>query len=61
MKKWFLARDYPKNVVNAQINKVVSGKNQPSWKNSEYGIPFVVSYHPKVKKLGRLIKDLLPF
>ena len=58
MKVWFLARDYPINVVNEQINKVVFGKNQPSRKNSENGIPFVVTYHPKVKKLGKLINLL---
>ena len=56
-----LTTDYPKNVVNEQINKVVFGKNQPSMKNSENGVPFVLTYHPKVKKLGKLIKDLLPF
>ena len=61
MKVWFLARDYPENVVNEQINKVVFGKNQPSRKNSENAVPFVVTYHPKVKKLGKLIKDLLAF
>ena len=61
LKEWFSASDYPKNVVNEQINKVRLGKNQPSRKNSENGVPFVVTYHPKVKKLGKLIKDLLPF
>ena len=61
MKEWFLAGDYPKIVVNEQINKVVSGKNQLSRKNSENGVPFVVTYHPKVKKLGKLINDLVPF
>ena len=61
MKEWFLARDYPENVVNEKINKVVFGKGQFSKKNSENGVPFVVTYHPKVKKLGKLIKDLLPF
>ena len=61
MKEWFLARDYPENMVNEQINKVVFGKSQPSRKNSENGIPFVMIYHPKVKKLETLIKDLLPF
>ena len=61
MKEWFLARDYPKNVVNEQINKIDFGKSQPSRKNSENGIDFVMSFHPKVKKLGKLIKDLPPF
>ena len=57
MKEWFLARDYPENIVNEQIKKVVFGKSQPSRKNSENDIPFVVTYHPKVKKLGKLIKS----
>ena len=60
-KEWFLARGYPENVVNEKINKVVFGKSQPGRKNSENSIPFVVTYHPKVKKLGKLIKDLLLF
>ena len=60
MKEWFLARDYPDNVVNEQINKVVSGKSQPSRKNSENGILFVVTYCPKVKKL-KYIKSSIPY
>ena len=60
-KEWFLARDYPKNVVNEQINKVIFSLSQINRKNFENDIPFVVAYHPKVKKLGKLIKDLLPF
>ena len=59
-KEWFLARDYPENMVNEQINKVVFSKSQPSRKNSENGVPFVVTYHPKIKKLGKLIKNLHP-
>ena len=51
MKEWFLARDYPKSVVNEKINKVVFGMSQPSRKNSENHVPFVVTYQPKVKKL----------
>ena len=53
MKEWFLARDYPENMRNEQINKVVFGKSQSSRKNSENGVPFVVTCH--------LIKDLLSF
>ena len=61
MKEWFFARDYPEKFFNEQINKVVFGKSQRNRKNSENGVPFVVTYHPKDKKLGKLIKDLLPF
>ena len=50
-----------KNVVSEKINEVVFGKNQPSKNNAENDVPFLVTYHPKVKKLGKLIKDLLPF
>ena len=57
MKVWFLARDYVENVVNEQINKVAFGKSQTSRKNSENGILFVVTCHPKVKKLGYLKKN----
>ena len=60
MKEWFLARGYPEKVINDQINGIVFGKSQPSRKNSENGIPLVVTYHLKIKKLRKLIKILLP-
>ena len=61
MKVWFLARDSVVNVVNEQINKVAFGKSQNSSKNSENGIPFVVTCHPKVKKFGYLKKNYFRF
>ena len=61
MKEWFLARRYPEIVVNNQIDKVAFGRDQSVKKNLEKGIPFVTTYHPKVKKLGKMIRDLLPF
>ena len=60
MKEWFLARGYPEIVVNNQIDKVHFGRYQSVKKNLESGI-FVTTYHPKVKELGKLIRDLLPF
>ena len=56
-----MARNYPEKVVNDQINKVVFSKNPPVKKSSENGIPFVAISHTKVKDLGKLVKDLLPF
>ena len=61
MKEWFLARGYPEIVVNNQIDKVVFGRDQSVKKNLESGIPFGTTYHPKVKELWKLIRDLLPF
>ena len=50
LKEWFLAR-----------GKVVFGRHQSVKKNLESGIPFVTTYHPKVKELGKMIRGLLPF
>ena len=50
LKEWFLARGYPKIVVNNQIDKVDFGRDQSVKKNLESGIPFVTTYHPKVAK-----------
>ena len=61
MKDWFLARGYTEKVVNGQMDKVVFVKNPHLKKSSENGIPFVATHHPKVKDLGKLSKDLLPF
>ena len=61
MKEWFLSRGYLEKVVNDQIGKVVFGKNPPVKKSSINGIIFVATNYPKVKDLGKLIKDLLPF
>ena len=48
-------------MANEQINKVVFSKSQSRRKNSENGIPFITTCRPKVKKIGKLIKDLLTF
>ena len=61
MKEWFLASGYPEIVVNNQIDKIAFGRDQSVKKNLENGIPFVTIYDPKVKELGKLIRDLLPF
>ena len=62
MKERFLARGYSKIVVNNQIDKVVYGRDQSVKKKTlESGIYFVATYKPQFKKLGKLIRDLLPF
>ena len=61
MKEWFLARGYPVIVANNQIGKVVFGRGQSVTKNLTSGTPFVTTYHPNVKELRKLIRDVLPF
>ena len=45
-------------VVSEQIDKVVFGKQPARKDTSEQGVPFVVTYHPKLKDLSKLIKNL---
>ena len=47
--------------VNNQINKVVLGSEQSFKKILGRSRRFVTNYDPKVKELGKLIRDLLPF
>ena len=58
---WLLARDYPQKFVSEQIDKVVFGKQPTRKDTSEKGVPFVATYHPKRKNLGKLIKNLQLF
>ena len=55
------SRGYPEKAVNDQIDSVVFGKKPPVKKSSESGIPFVATYHRKVKDLGKLIIELFQF
>ena len=52
LKDWSLTRDYPQKVVNEQIDKVDFGKQPLRKDNSEQGVPFVATYHPKPKDLA---------
>ena len=52
LKDWFLARNYPQKVVSEQIEKVVFGKQPFRKDTSEYGVPFVATYHPKLRKIS---------
>ena len=54
-------RDYPQKVNSEQINKVIFGKQQTHKDTSEQGELFVATYHPKLKDLGKLIKNLQLF
>ena len=58
---WLFARDYPQKSVSEQIDKVVFGKQTTRKDASEKDAPFVATYHPKRKDLGKLIKNLQLF
>ena len=54
-------RDYPQRLVSEEIDKAVFGKQPTRKDTSEQGLPFVATYHPKLKNLGNLIKNLQLF
>ena len=59
MKSWFLKRDYPENMIDEEMKKVkFSEKGSDSSKGSK-GVLFVVTYHPSMNGLSRIINDNL--
>ena len=59
MKSWFLKRGYPENMIDEEMKKVKSsGKGTNNSKGSKW-VPFVVTYHPSLNCLSRIIKDNL--
>ena len=56
MKWWFLERGYPKKMIDSQMEKVKFGKKK-SWElKSATGVPFVITYHPKLREIASIFK-----
>ena len=53
MKSWFLKRGYPENMIDEEMKEVKSSNNSKGSK----GVPFLVTYHPSLSCLSRIIKD----
>ena len=57
MKSWFSVRGYPEDLIESEMKKVkLASKN----KNTKRGkslkaVPFVMTYHPKLKSMKKLI------
>ena len=59
MESWFLKRGYPENIIDEEMKKVkFSEKGRNNSKGSKR-VPFVVTYHPSLNCLSRIIKDNL--
>ena len=58
LKDWFLARDYTQEVVSDQIDKVVFDEHPTHKDTTEQVVSLVATYHPKLKYLCKLIKNL---
>ena len=57
MKSWFLKRGYPEKLIENEMRKVKFGKEGIKKAKGVKGIPFVVTYHPQLKNLGRIINQ----
>ena len=55
MKEWFMKRGYPELLIEREMKKVRFSKENQKSKNVKKGVPFVVTYHPLLKKLATII------
>ena len=58
MKSCFLKRGYPEKLIEYEIRKVKFGKEGIKKAKGVKGIPFVVTYHPQIKKSRENIKSI---
>ena len=59
MKSWFLERGYLKQMIDSQMRKVKFGQRLKTGnKQAGIGVPFVITYHPKLKRI-RTLEHLL--
>ena len=52
MKSWFQRRSYPEDVINTEMKKVIFNGNSGKSSNKSKGVPFVLTYHPLLKKVN---------
>ena len=59
MKSWFLERGYSKQMIDSQMGKVKFGQRlKAGSKQVGFAVPFVRTYHPKLKKIAQIMKKL---
>ena len=58
MNIWFSKRGYLGKIIENKIDKVVFGESKSKTK-SAIGMPFFVTYHPRLKALGKIIDENL--
>ena len=61
MKTWFLRRGYPKKLVESEIKKVKFShiSNNKSQKRTLKRTPLIVTYHPLLNSLGKVLSKNL--
>ena len=57
---WFLERKYSKQMIDSQMRKVKFGQRlKAESKQAGVGVPFVITYHLKLKKIAKKLEHLL--
>ena len=56
-RSWFLKRKYPEKLIDNEMKKVRFFPANLQNKNSETGVSFVVTYHPILNSLSKIIRD----
>ena len=59
MRSWFYKRGYPKGLVEKEMGKVKFSGYTKRNKREKKGVPFVTTYHPSLKNIGRIINQNL--
>ena len=60
MKSWFLERRYSKQLIDSQMGKVTFGQRlKAGSKQAAFCVPFVITYHPKLKNIIKKLEHLL--
>ena len=59
MRSWFYKRGYPKGLVEKEMGKVKFSGYTRRNKREKKGIPLVITYHPSLKNIGRIINQNL--
>ena len=57
MKSWFLKRSYPEHLIDTEMQKVKFKSREKTEKSKLKGVPFVVTYHPSLNCLHKIIRD----
>ena len=56
MKSWFQRQVYMEDVIKTEMKKVIFKGNFDKSSNKNKGVPFLLTYHPLLKKLNYIIK-----
>ena len=56
MKSWFQRRGYLEDVVRAKMKRIIFNGNSGKSSCENKGVPFVLTYHPLLKKINYIIR-----